>query len=67
MKEGWIKVYNSSEEYQAVLIKELLERHDLHPVLMDRKDDEFLLGDAEIYVSTEEVSKARAAIEDNQA
>jgi putative signal transducing protein len=67
MEEGWIKIYKSTEEYQAILIKELLEGSGLHPVLMDRKDDEFLIGEAEIYVSGEEAERARKVIEDNQA
>jgi len=67
MEEGWIKIYKSSEEYQAVLILELLEASGLHPVLMDKKDDEFLIGEAEVYVAGEEVERAREVIELNQA
>jgi hypothetical protein len=67
MEEGWIKIYKSSEEYQAVLIVELLEGSGLHPVLMDKKDDEFLIGEAEVYVSGEEVDRARQILEDNRA
>ena len=66
MQEGWIKVYDSGEEYQAVLIKELLERHGLHPVLMDRRDDEFMIGDAQVFVSVEEQQEALRVIEENQ-
>lgn len=67
MEEGWIKIYMSSEEYQAVLIKELLEGAGLHPVLMDKKDDEFLIGHAEIYVAGEEGERARQVMEENRA
>ncbi len=67
MQEGWIKVYESDEEYQAVLIRELLENHGLHPVLMDKKDDEFRIGHAEVYVSNEEIDKAREVIESNKS
>ena len=67
MQEGWIKVYESDEEYQAVLIRELLENHGLHPVLMDKKDDEFRIGHAEVYVSGEEIDKARDVIESNKS
>ena len=66
MQEGWIKVYDSGEEYQAVLIKDLLENHGLHPVLMDRRDDEFMIGDAQVFVSVEEEEKALQIIAENQ-
>jgi hypothetical protein len=66
MEDGWIKIYKSSEEYQAVLIRELLEGHGLHPVLMDKKDDEFLIGEAEVYVSGEEAERAKEVIAANQ-
>ena len=66
MEEGWIKIYKSSEEYQAVLIVELLEGNGLHPVLMDKKDDEFLIGEAEVYIAGEEVDRARQIIQDNR-
>ncbi|MDX1477318.1 MAG: DUF2007 domain-containing protein [Saprospiraceae bacterium] len=66
MVADWVRVYRSEEEYQAVLIRELLENYDLHPVLMDRKDDEFRIGYAEVYVAPEESERARQIIEENQ-
>jgi hypothetical protein len=65
MVEGWIMVHRSIYEYQTSLIKEILEAHDLHPVVLDRKDDEFLIGDVEIYVAPEEADQARQVIAEN--
>ena len=67
MVEGWMKVYHSEEEYQAELIKSLLENHGLHPVLLDRKDDEFRLGSAEVYVAPEEQEAALRYIAENRS
>jgi hypothetical protein len=66
MEAGWIKVFSAGEEYQAEVIKSLLENNGLLPVLLDKKDDEFRLGVAEVYVSPEEAEKAKAVIADNQ-
>ena len=66
MIENWIRVYQVDEEYQAEIVKSLLEKYDLHPVLMDRKDDEFRLGFAEIFVAPEEAKKAMEIIRKNQ-
>jgi hypothetical protein len=65
MEEGWILVYRTDEEYKAEIIRQLLENHQLHPVMLDQKDDEFRIGDVEIYVSPLEVEDARLVIEQN--
>ena len=65
MVEGWVMIHRSSHEYQASIIKDILELHGLHPVLLDRKDDEFLIGEVEIFVSPEEADKARKVISEN--
>lgn len=65
MEEGWILVYRTDEEYQAEIIRQLLENHQLHPVMLDQKDDEFRIGDVEIYVSPLEAEDARLVIEQN--
>ncbi|MEM6965238.1 MAG: DUF2007 domain-containing protein [Bacteroidota bacterium] len=66
MEVGWLKIYSANEEYQAEVIKSLLESHGLHPVLLDKKDDEFRLGVAEVYVAPEEADKAKLIIEENK-
>lgn len=66
MEEGWVKIYVSAEEYQAVLIKELLENHGLHPVYMDKRDDEFRLGEAQVYIAPEELERAKEVMAENK-
>lgn len=65
MMEGWKKIYSAKEEYQAQVVKSLLSRSSLNPVIMDRKDDEFGIGYAEVYVAPEEADKALQIIKDN--
>jgi hypothetical protein len=66
MVEGWLKIYSADEEYQANVIVSLLEQNGLKPVLLDRKDDEFRIGFAEVYVAPEEAEKAKSIIEHNK-
>lgn len=66
MVEGWFKIYSADQEFKAELIKSLLENHGLHPVVLDRKDDEFRLGFAEVYVAPEEAEMAVKIIKENQ-
>ncbi|HLF62579.1 MAG TPA: DUF2007 domain-containing protein [Saprospiraceae bacterium] len=65
MVEGWTVVYRAAYEYQASLVADILEEHGLHPVLLDRKDDEFLIGDVEVYVAPEEAEQAKKLISEN--
>ncbi|MBK8505324.1 MAG: DUF2007 domain-containing protein [Saprospiraceae bacterium] len=65
MQEGWILVYQADEEYKAEIIKQLLESSELHPVVMDRKDDEFRIGNVEVYVSPLEADAAIQLIRAN--
>ena len=66
MVEGWHKVYKSPHEFEAAIIKELLEDHGLHPVILNQKDSEFLLGDVGVFVAPEEAENALKVIESNQ-
>lgn len=58
-------VYRSAHEYQASVVKDLLETHKLHPVVLDRKDDEFHIGEVEVFVAPEEEADARRIISEN--
>ena len=64
--EGWIKIYTAEQEYQAEVIKQLLENSALHPVMLDQKDDEFRLGTVAVFVAPEEVEKAKQVLADNK-
>lgn len=65
MQDGWILVYQADEEYKAEVIKQLLENNNLHPVVMDHKDDEFRIGSVEIYISPLEAQTALDIINEN--
>ena len=67
MIEDWIVVYKADEEYQAEVVKHLLENAGLHPVLVDKKDDEFRIGTAMVYVAPEEVERAKEVLADNES
>lgn len=62
MVEGWEMVFSSTAEFEAKIILELLESHKLHPVILNRRDNEFQIGDVEVYVAPEEKEQAEALI-----
>ena len=62
MVEGWELVFSSTAEFEATIILELLEKHELHPVILNRRDNEFQIGDVEVYVAPEEKEAALRVI-----
>jgi hypothetical protein len=59
MEEGWTCVYSVADEFHALLIKEILEDHDLPASLINKKDNNaFLIGDYEVYVPSDVVVRA---------
>jgi len=67
MEKDWVLIYQADEEYKAEIIKQLLEDNGLHPVLMDHKDNEFRLGQVELFVSPLEMDQAKTVIAENQS
>ncbi len=65
MEDGWILIYQADEEYKAEVIRQLLENNNLHPVLLDQKDDGFRIGEVRIYVSPLEAEEAKNIIAQN--
>ena len=66
MTDNWIRIYRADEEYQVKIIQQLLEGYGLHPVVMDRKDDEFRIGEVELFIAPEEAGKAQQIISENE-
>lgn len=65
MEDGWILIYQTDEEYKGEIIRQLLENNNLHPVLLDQKDDGFRIGEVGIYVSQLEADDAKNIIAQN--
>ena len=62
MEKDWIMIYQADEEYKAEIVRQKLESYGLHPVLMDKKDDEFRIGQVEIFIAPEEAQQARRVL-----
>lgn len=62
MEKDWKIIYSADEEYKASIIRQKLEDSGLHPVVMDKKDDEFRIGSVHVYVSELEFEAAKELI-----
>lgn len=59
MERDWIKVFTSTNFYQAEIIKQMLESHDMESVLLNRQDSSHkTFGEIEVYVHREDFAQA---------
>ena len=60
----WQKVYEDTTSYRAEIVKALLDDHDMHPVLINKKDSSYQLGHFEVHVKPDHVLRAIKVIKE---
>ncbi|MGM9511029.1 MULTISPECIES: DUF2007 domain-containing protein [Larkinella] len=59
MSDQWEKVLVTPTTYRAELAKVLLAEHEINAVVVNKKDSNYLLGNCEVYVQTEDAAMAK--------
>ena len=62
---NWEKIYQTEFNHQAQIVKEFLENHEIHAILLNKKDSSYQLGACEVYVLQEQVLVAVYLITEN--
>jgi len=62
MEDNWLKVYSAGQLYQVELVKGILDQSGIESVILNQSDSEFLLGEVELYVETENFEMANNLI-----
>ena len=62
MEDNWLKVYSAGQLYQVELVKGILDQSGIESVILNQSDSEFLLGEVELYVETENFEMAKNLI-----
>lgn len=63
MSPEWTLAYSTTLDFQAALIKEMLEDQGVVVVLVNKKDSSYIIiGDIEIYVSIDDLIRAKHLI-----
>jgi hypothetical protein len=59
MEKNWVKIFSSSNFYQSEIVKQVLIRHHIDTVLLNKQDSSHrAFGDIEVYIHQEDFSKA---------
>lgn len=59
MEKNWIKIFTSSNFYQAEIIKQVLTEHDIDTVMLNKQDSAHrTFGQIEVYIHQDNFSEA---------
>jgi hypothetical protein len=59
MEKNWIKIFTSSNFYQAEIVKHVLTEHDIDTVMLNKQDSAHrTFGQVEIYIHKDNFSQA---------
>ena len=59
MEKNWVKIFSSSDYYQAEIVKQMLIEHHIDAVLLNKQDSSYrTFGDIEVYIHQQDFSDA---------
>jgi hypothetical protein len=62
MNTDWQCIFTTRVDYTAEIVKAILEDNGIKCFVISKKDSAYLFGDIELYVSSEDVLKAKQII-----
>lgn len=60
--DNWEVIYTSNQLYEAEMVRNIMEDHDIECVIMNKQDSMRLFGEIEIWVPNENVLAAKQLI-----
>jgi hypothetical protein len=67
MEKNWIKIFTSTNFYQAEIVKQMLVENQIDTVLLNKQDSSHrTFGDIEVYIHKQDFSSAIEAMILNQ-
>ena len=62
MEDQWKCIYSTGMAYQAEILLGILESNGISAVIINKQDSAYHIGEAELYVKTEDVLEANRII-----
>jgi hypothetical protein len=60
MEDNWVSVYSSDKPWQAEIAKQVLIENGIEAVIINKQDSSYhSFGDADVYVSNEDVETSK--------
>lgn len=62
MDKNWVKIYSTSANYKAELLKGLLMENGINAIIVNKQDSSYLFGELELYVMPNDAIQAKHII-----
>jgi len=59
LEKDWVSIYSSNTRGKIEILKAKLEEHEIQVVLMSKKDSMYQFGDMELFVTRDDVIRAK--------
>jgi len=66
MDENWVLLKTTSDDFTAEIISGMLKENQIEPIVMNKRDSEFLLGEVELYVQNTDLEKAKQLLAEHK-
>ena len=60
--DNWEVIYTTNQLYEAEMVRNIMEDHEIECVLMNKQDSTYRFGDIEVWVPVESVLFAKQLI-----
>jgi hypothetical protein len=62
VNKNWVKIYSTSANYKAELLKGLLMGKGINAIIINKQDSSYLFGELELYVMPNDAIQAKHII-----
>lgn len=62
MSEDWVLIFETDKDFEAEIIKGMLNENNIEVFIMNKKDSLYLIGNFELYVMRDNVMRAKTLI-----
>lgn len=68
MDKDWVKIYSTTQQHLAEILRGLLEEHGIQAIVLNHRDTVYnAFGEYELYVHADFVVKAKHLIQNNES
>ncbi len=64
MEKDWVLIFETNKDFEAEMVKGMLEENNISVFVINKKDSAYLFGNIELYVLPENIIEAKTFIKD---
>lgn len=64
MEKDWVLIFETNKDFEAEMVKGMLEENNISVFVINKKDSAYLFGNIELYVLPDNLVEAKTFIKD---